>query len=118
MNLINMDTIPPIFWMTMVALFVGFVCFVLYQIGMVVRESRDTISKSNKIIDDVGEMTGKTKELVNNFEGTFSKVLAPFKLFGMLGDYLSNFLSSFGIKIPSETEKTTSTEVVTEKTEI
>jgi uncharacterized protein YoxC len=92
-----METIPPIFWMAMVTLFVGFVCFVLYQVGMVVRESRDTITKSNKIIDDVGEITGKTKDMVNNVEGTVTSVLAPFKVLGTLGDYLTKLLASFGL---------------------
>jgi hypothetical protein len=104
-----METNPPIFWMAMVSLFVGFVCFVLYQIGMVVRESRDTVSKSNKIIDDVGEITGKTKDMVNNFEGTVTNVLAPFKVLGTLGEYLSKMLASFGLISASATSQSENT---------
>ena len=72
-----LETIPAIYWMIIVAIPVGFLTFILFQLGMLIKDSRgviteskETISKANVILDDVQEMITTTKSTVNEINET------------------------------------------------
>lgn len=46
----HMDTIPAEYWMIIVAILVAFVCFVLYQLGALIKESKDTVAEVKKTL--------------------------------------------------------------------
>lgn len=78
------DTIPAIYWMVIIGIPVGFFTFILYQLGMIIKDSREvvrtsskllketevTVSKANLILDDVQEMISTTKSTVNEINKT------------------------------------------------
>lgn len=66
-----MDTIPSVYWMVIITVLVGFVCFVLYQLGVLLMESKNTvvearkaISKLNPLLDDVTDIVATAKDTV------------------------------------------------------
>lgn len=66
-----MDTIPGVYWMVIITVLVGFVCFVLYQLGALLMESKNTvvearkaISKLNPLLDDVTDIVATAKDTV------------------------------------------------------
>lgn len=72
------ETIPSIYWMIIIAVPVGFFTFILYQLGMIIKDSREvvrsssrilkeaevTITKANGILEDVESMASVTKATV------------------------------------------------------
>lgn len=66
-----MDTIPSVYWMVIITVLVGFVCFVLYQLGVLLMESKNTvvearkaISKLNPLLDDATDIVATAKDTV------------------------------------------------------
>jgi phage-related protein len=66
-----MDTIPSVYWMVIITVLVGFVCFVLYQLGVLLMESKNTvvearkaISKLNPLLDDITDIVATAKDTV------------------------------------------------------
>lgn len=71
-----MDTIPSVYWMIIIAVLVGFVCFVLYQLGDLIKESKNTviearkaISKLTPLLDDVTDIVSTAKDTVHEVNG-------------------------------------------------
>lgn len=76
-----MDGIPSVYWMILIGIFTAFVCFVLYQLAMLLRESRGTVSEVKKIIIDAQEtlkvlngIVSEVSEMVNTVKGTVYQV--------------------------------------------
>ena len=57
-----METIPPLYWMIIIAVALGFICFVLYEFAMLIRESKHAVADSRKIIQEAE----KTVDMANN----------------------------------------------------
>jgi hypothetical protein len=56
-----MDTIPPMYWMILIAFFTIFVCLILYYIAMLFKETSQTVS-------EVKEIVRESKGMVKNIE--------------------------------------------------
>ncbi len=63
-----MDTIPSIFWMIIIALLTGFICFVLYQLAMLLKESKNAVSETKKIVVDAQETLKTLNGIINDVE--------------------------------------------------
>lgn len=78
-----MQTIPPIYWMIIVAIVVGFICFVLYELGMLLKDSRKTLQ-------NVEEITGTVKGTVNEVN---DMIIKPIRGIGSGISAISGFMS-------------------------
>ncbi|HKM20351.1 MAG TPA: DUF948 domain-containing protein [Candidatus Dojkabacteria bacterium] len=86
-----METIPPIYWMIIVAVIAGFICFVLYQLGMLLKDSRKTLQ-------NVEDITGTVRGTVNEVN---DMIIKPIRGIGSGISAISGFMS--GLK--GETEE-------------
>jgi hypothetical protein len=60
-----MEEIPAIFWMIIVGILVVFVCYVLYQLAMLLKESRDSIKGVNKALEDINNIVSEIDGIIN-----------------------------------------------------
>jgi hypothetical protein len=60
-----MDTIPAEYWMVILTVLVGFICFVLYELAMLLRESKGAVSDSRRIMVEAESTLGKANALVD-----------------------------------------------------
>ncbi|MGI5897765.1 MAG: hypothetical protein ACOX6Q_01230 [Candidatus Dojkabacteria bacterium] len=60
-----METVPPIFWMIIVSILTIMLCVVLYYLAMLLKESRDTVSKTEPIIKDLQTSITSITETLN-----------------------------------------------------
>lgn len=98
------DTIPAIYWMIIIGIPVAFFTFILYQIGMIIRDSREvvkssseilketekTVTKANAILDDVQEMITTTKSTVKEVN---QSIITPVRGIGKALAGVSSFIS-------------------------
>lgn len=61
-----MDGIPSLFWMIIIGLFTGFICFVLYHLAMLLKESRNAVNETKKIVIDARETLKTVNSIVND----------------------------------------------------
>lgn len=78
-----MEEVPSIYWMILIGIFTGFVCFVLYQLGMlfkdtriVVRKAEETVKLANGLVEEVSEIVGTVKGTIYQIN---SAVLIPLR---------------------------------------
>lgn len=97
-----MDGIPSIYWMLIFSVFTGFVCFVLYQLGMLIKDSRSVIQKAehsvvvlNGIIKDVNEIVGTVKGTILEVN---SAVLVPVRKITNVLSVVSGIAEGFDSK--------------------
>jgi hypothetical protein len=98
-----METIPPIYWMTILGVITLMLCLVLYYIAMLIKESRDVVRDSRAIIKNADEIMKQAVLIVNDAQETVSTVkatimsvnesiLVPIKKIGntvtIVGDFL------------------------------
>lgn len=76
-----METIPPLYWMLIIAIGVGFLCFVLYEFAMLIKESKNAVSDSRKIIqeaektiDTANKIMTEATEIVSTVKGTVYEI--------------------------------------------
>lgn len=102
-----MEGIPSIYWMILIGVFVGFVCFVLYQLAMLLKDSRGVVSEGKKMIIDAQEtlkivngIVADVNEMVSTVKGTVyqvnSAVLVPLRKITTVMGIASGFLE--GVK--------------------
>ena len=98
------ETIPSIYWMIIIVIPVGFFTFILYQLGMVIKDSRGvvqnstkileetniTLIKTNTILDDVQTIVSTTKGTV---EEVNSAVIVPVRQISGILSTLTAFIS-------------------------
>ena len=60
-----MEEIPAIFWMLIVGILVVFVCYVLYQLAMLLKESRDSIKGVNKAVEDINNIVSEINGIID-----------------------------------------------------
>ena len=85
-----MEGIPSIYWMVLIGTLTGFICFVLYQLAMLLSDSRsvvkntnETVKEVNKTIQEVNEIVKEVNEIISTVKGTVylvnDAVLVPVK---------------------------------------
>ena len=78
-----MEGIPSIYWMILIGIFTGFVCFVLYQLGMFFKDSRVVVRKAEETVGLANELVEEVSEIVGTVKGTIyqinSAVLVPLR---------------------------------------
>jgi len=99
-----MSEIPSVYWMIIIGCVTFMVCFVLYYIAMLLRESKDAVGDSRKIIQGL-EGTMKQVDLIladvqatiATVRGTIDEVnegiIRPIKSIGSAVSAVSGFVS-------------------------
>jgi uncharacterized protein YoxC len=88
------DTIPSIYWMIIIGVPVIFFTFILYQLGMLIKDTREvivetkeTLKKTNEIIDDAQEIVNTARATVEEIN---TAIVTPVRA---IGGVLSNVFS-------------------------
>ena len=71
-----METIPATYWMVIIGVVTFMICFVLYYIAMLIKESRDVVRDSRAIINNADEIMKQTTLIVNDAQEAVSTVKA------------------------------------------
>jgi prophage DNA circulation protein len=98
-----MDGIPSVYWMILISIFTGFICFVLYQLAMLFKESRNAVKETKKILIDAQEtlkvlngIVNDVNEVVSTVKGTVyqvnSVVLVPLRKISAIMGIASGFI--------------------------
>ena len=92
-----LETIPAIYWMIIIAIPVGFFTFILFQMGMFIKDSRglvieaqETVSKTNTILIDAQEIVTTAKSTVNEVN---EAILTPIKSIGGVLSGIAGFIN-------------------------
>jgi hypothetical protein len=90
------EEIPSIYWMIIIAVPVGFFTFILYQLGMFIKDSRgivteakQTLNKTNVMLDDAQEIVNTVKSTVNEVN---QAVVRPIRAIGSVLSTVSGFV--------------------------
>lgn len=78
-----METIPPIYWMIVVTAIVGMICFVLYELGMLIKDSRRTL----------GNIEGITSTVKGTVDEVNDSIIKPIRGIGSGISAVSGFVS-------------------------
>jgi len=108
-----MDTIPSIYWMIIIGIFTAFICFVLYQLAMLLKESRNTVKETKKIIIDAqetlkiaNEIVSDVDEMISTVKGTVYQVndaiLVPIRKISLIVGIASGFIEGISSKRSSK----------------
>jgi len=91
------ETIPSIYWMIIISIPVAFFTFILYQLGMFIKDSRgvvtetkETLTKTNKILEDAQEIVNTAKDTVNELN---QAIVVPIRSIGTALSTVSAFIS-------------------------
>lgn len=91
------DTIPAIYWMIIIGLPVVFFTFILLQVGMFIKDSRgivtetkETLRKTNKILEDAQEIVGTAKGTVHELN---QAIVTPIRSISTAVSAVSAFIS-------------------------
>lgn len=83
-----METIPAVYWMIVFAFVAGFICFVLYELGMLLRDSRgivveaqETVSRANGVLSTVEETVYEVND----------SIVGPIKRIGTILNVIGGF---------------------------
>ena len=91
-----METIPAVYWMAIIAVLTGFICFVLYQLAMLIKESKNTVIEARKVIATVNPLLDDVTDIVSTVKGTVSEVnslvLRPLKKISSILSVASGFI--------------------------
>lgn len=104
-----MEGIPSVYWMILIAVFTGFICFVLYQLAMLLKDSRGLIGEGKKVIIDAQEtfkvlnsIVSDANEIVSTVKGTVfqinSAVLVPLRKITSIMGVASGFIDGITSK--------------------
>ena len=92
-----LETIPAIYWMIIISIPVAFLTFVLFELAMLIKDSRklvletkETINKANKILDDAQEIVTTTKSTVDEVRTT---IITPIRSIGNVVSSVSGFIN-------------------------
>lgn len=85
-----METIPPLFWMLIITLLTGLLSFILYQIGMFIKESRNTLKNVDSMVSDANSIVSTVKGTV---EEVNDAIIKPIRGIGAGMSAISGFLS-------------------------
>ena len=102
-----MENIPSVYWMILIGAVTFFICFVLYQFAMLLKESTGAVKDSRKIIRDTEKLIENANSIVaeatiivQTLKGTVlqinKSVLGPVKRIGSVLGLAESF--SKGLK--------------------
>lgn len=78
-----MEGIPSIYWMVLIGILTGFICFVLYQLAMLLSDSRSVVRNADETIKELNGIVKDVNEIVGTVKGTIYQVndavLVPLK---------------------------------------
>ncbi len=104
-----METIPPIYWMVLIAVITVFVCLILYYVAMLFKETSETVSEVRnivkeskgiiknveKIMEESTEIVGAAKRTTLMVENTVGEVkeqvVQPIKKIGGIFSMVASF---------------------------
>jgi hypothetical protein len=93
------DTIPSIYWMIIIGVLVAFLTFILYQLGMLIKDTREvlvetkeTLKKTNEIIEDAQKIVSITKATVEEVNET---IITPVRAIDGVLSNISAFIQGF-----------------------
>jgi predicted PurR-regulated permease PerM len=103
------DTIPSLYWMIIIGVPVIFFTFILYQLGMLFKESREIVKKSTGILTQLEETLTKAnkvladaEEIVTETKATFYEVnraiIKPVRTISSLFNSVNSFVSGISRK--------------------
>lgn len=91
-----METIPAEYWMVIIAILTGFICFVLYQLAILIKESRNTVVEARKVISTVNPLLDDVTDIVGTVKDTVYEVndlvLRPVKKISSILSVASGFI--------------------------
>lgn len=94
-----MEGIPSIYWMAVFGILTGFICFVLYEFGMLIKDSRGIVVKAGETVDELNVLVKDVKEIVGSVKGTVSEVnsavLVPLRKVSSVLNVASSFTEGF-----------------------
>ncbi len=96
-----METIPAIYWMIVIAVLSGLLSFILYEIGMFIKESRSTLKNIENITSDAQSVVSTVKGTV---EEVNDAIIKPIRGIGSGLSVVSGFLSGLKGNQGSEEE--------------
>lgn len=67
-----MSEIPPIYWMIIIGFITLMFGLVLYYLAMLIRESKDAVADSRKLIQNTEEILKQTTLIVNDVQESIS----------------------------------------------
>ncbi len=100
----DQNTIPALFWMVIIFGLSVLLGLILYYLAMLLKDSRETVkevtktvSKSNKLLDEVDEVVVDAKESVKLFKETATEInksiVMPVRSIGSVLYTISGFLN-------------------------
>jgi len=95
-----METIPPIYWMIVVGIITALLSFILYEIGMMIKESRLTLKNIDGITSDARTVVSSVKDTVQEVNDT---IIQPIRGIGSTISAVNGFVS--GLKGEETTKK-------------
>jgi len=70
-----MQEIPSVFWMVIISVMTLFFCFVLYQLAMLLKESKNTIVGLQKTVDDINGITSELSGIVDSIKTPVNQIV-------------------------------------------
>ncbi|MBP5204225.1 hypothetical protein J6Z48_01115 [bacterium] len=61
-----METIPAVFWMIVVLGVAIMLCLVLYHLAMLIKEAKNTVIQTNKVIEETKVTVNRTNEILTD----------------------------------------------------
>ncbi len=100
--------LPSMYWMILIGVFTSFICFVLYQLAMLLRESAKAVEDSRKVIQDAqgaiqtaNEVILEFKEIIDTEKGVLNEInsalLVPIHKVGSVFRVISSFIQGIGM---------------------
>lgn len=97
-----MGEIPSMYWMILIGAVAGFFCFVLYQMGMLIRDSRDIVKNTEETVKVLNGIVKDADEIVAELKGTVFEinrvVLVPVRKISSVFGVVSGLAEGMGSK--------------------
>jgi len=88
--------------MILIGILTGFVCFVLYQLGMLFKDSREVVRRAEKTVKLANDLVEEVSEIVGTVKGTIyqinSAVLVPLRKITTVMGIVSGIAEGIGSK--------------------
>jgi len=95
-----METIPPIYWMIVIGILASLLSFILFEIGMLIKDSRKTLKNVDNITSDAQSIVSTVKGTVEEVNDT---IIKPIRGIGSGISAVSGFVS--GLKGEQSTKE-------------
>jgi uncharacterized protein YoxC len=90
-----MEEIPAIFWMLIVGILVVFVCYVLYQLAMLLKESRDSIKGVNKAVEDINNIVSEVNGIIDTVKTPVLQITGALHGISTVASVISGIVEGF-----------------------